>query len=129
KGRSVGEASRAEYVDVTVIGPHTGVAIKDRSDARFERLTIARADTAFALYVKKSSFGPSHGAFRDLTVLDTPALAVVDAGCTVDVERGLRLGPDAGSMRPFPGIETSVAPELASLAEDPLPGPGRGGGG
>jgi hypothetical protein len=115
KGLSVGEASRPEYVDVTVIGPHTGVAIKDKSDARFERLTIVRADIAVALYVKKESFGPSRAEFRDLRVLDTPAMAVLDAGCEATFENARRVGANADEMRPFAGVRNEVVPDIWAL--------------
>lgn len=116
KGLSVGEASKPEYYDVTVIGAHTGVAVKDRSDARFERLTIVRADTAVKLYVKKASFGPSRALFRELAVLDTPAMAVVDQGCEVRFEDGRRLGGGADEMRAFEGIRNEVVPGIGTLA-------------
>jgi len=120
KGLSVGEASTPEYFDVTVISPHTGVAVKDKSDARFERLTIVRADTAVAQYVKKSSFGPSRALFQRLLVLDTPAMAVIDQGCEVRFEDGLRLGPEAGALRPFEGLTQRVEPGLAARSDDEL---------
>jgi hypothetical protein len=124
KGLSVGEGSRPEYVDVTVIGPHTGVAVKDRSDARFERLTIVRADTAVAQYVKKPSFGPSKALFRDLLVLDSEAMLVLDQGCAARFEGARRLG--GGPMRSFAGvtnvehrgIEDLDLEELLELARD-----------
>jgi hypothetical protein len=100
------------------------VAVKDRSDARFEGLTIVRADTAVALYVKKESFGPSRAHFRGLRVLDTPALAVLDQGCEARFEDALRLGASAEEMHAFEGVQNEVVaglndlavPELLSLA-------------
>ncbi len=120
KGLSVGEASRPEYVDVTVIGAHTGVAVKDRSDARFERLTIVRADTAVALYVKKSSFGPSQALFRDLLVLDSDAMLVLDQGCEALFEGARRLGTD--SMHSFAGVTNGVTSGVTSAVEPHLDG-------
>jgi hypothetical protein len=118
KGLSVGEGSRPEYVDVTVIGPRTGVAVKDKSEARFERLTIVRADTAVALYVKKPSFGPSKALFRDLVVLDSDAFAVLDAGCQATFEGARRLG--TGDMRPFAGVTNVEVPGIDALALEEL---------
>ena len=115
KGLSIGEASRPEYADVTVIGAHTGVAVKDGSDARLERLTIVRADTAVALYIKKAAFGPSRALFRDLRVLDTPAMAVVDQDCEATFEYARRLGSDPALMRPFAGVENQVVPGIDEL--------------
>jgi hypothetical protein len=118
KGLSVGEGSRPEYVDVSVIGAHTGVAVKDRSDARFERLTIVRADTALALYVKKPSFGPSQALFRDLLVLDSDAMAVLDQGCAATFAGARRLG--TGRLRPFEGVTNVEEPGLGELTLEEL---------
>jgi hypothetical protein len=120
KGLSVGEASRPEYHDVTVIGPHTGVAIKDKSVARFERLTIVRADIAVAQYVKKQSFGPSRASFHGLRVLDTPAMLVQDQGCEASFEDALRLGPATPEMRTFEGLRNEVVPGIGAMALEDL---------
>lgn len=118
KGLSVGEGSRPEYVDVTVIGPHTGVAIKDKSDARFERLTIVRADTAIAQYVKKPSFGPSKARFRDLVVLDSDAMLVLDRGCEATFEGARRLG--TGELSSFEGVTNVQQRGVDELTVDEL---------
>jgi len=118
KGLSVGEGSQPEYVDVTVIGPHTGVAIKDRSAARFERLTIVRADTAVAQYVKKTSFGPSQASFRELVVVDSDAMLVLDQGCAVTFEDSRRVG--SGELRVFEGVENVQQPGVEKLSVEEL---------
>jgi hypothetical protein len=124
KGLSIGEASRPEIRGVTVIGPHTGVAVKDKSDAHLSDVVIVRADTALALYVKKPGFGPSRAHFEDLVVLDTPAFAVIDQGCELELDGARRLSTSARGLRSFtgladelvPGLETRTAAELLSLA-------------
>jgi hypothetical protein len=120
KGFSIGEGSRPEYRDITVIGARTGVAIKDRSDASIQGLTVVRCDTAFFLYVKKPSFGPSRARIEDLMVLDSPALAVIDHGCRLELAGALRLGPDAAGLRPFEGLVSSVEPGIGALDEAAL---------
>ncbi len=120
KALSVGEASRPEYADITVVGAHTGIAVKDRSAARIERLTILRADTAVALYVKKDSFGPSRALFRDLVAVDVGAMEIVDEGCEVVFENAVRFGASAQDMRSFEGVRNTVDPGVAQLAPDQL---------
>jgi hypothetical protein len=103
-----------------VIGAHTGVAVKDGSNARFERLSVVRADTALALYVKKGSLGPSRAHFSELRVVDTPAMAVLDQDCAARFEDGVRLGANGRGMRTFDGVRNEVVAGLDELDLDEL---------
>jgi hypothetical protein len=120
KGLSAGDASTLECADTAVIGAHTGVAVKDGSNARFERLSVVRADTALALYVKKGSLGPSRAHFSELRVVDTPAMAVLDQDCAARFEDGVRLGANGRGMRTFDGVRNEVVAGLDELDLDEL---------
>jgi hypothetical protein len=125
KALSIGEGSRPRITDVEVVGANTGCAVKDRSDALVEDLTVVRADTAVALYTKKPSFGPSRARFDGLTAVDVEGLTIVDAGSEVRFRRAVRIGADTSRMRAFegvrnltrPGLEEMTVEELLALAE------------
>ncbi len=120
KALSIGEGSRPEYRDITVIGARTGCAVKDKSAARIEALTISRAGTAIALYCKKESFGPSQAVFRDLLVLDSDAMLLLDQGCQLRFEGAVRLGAEEDGMRPFEGVSNEFESGLSALSLDAL---------
>jgi hypothetical protein len=120
KGVSIGEASTPVIVDVQVSGANIGCAVKDRADARVDRFTVARSNTAIALYTKKPSFGPSRATFSQLVAVDVGAFAILDHGVEVRFEDAVRIGDAAPAMRPFAGVENVVRPGLAALSLDEL---------
>ena len=120
KGLSLGEASTPEVVDVQVSGAKIGCAIKDRSAASVDRLTVARAQTAVALYTKKPSYGPSRATFTRLVALDVGAFAILDHGTEVRFEDAVRIGDVEPPMRDFAGVENVVRPGLAEQTLEAL---------
>jgi hypothetical protein len=115
KGLSLGEASTPAIVDVEVSGARIGCAVKDRADARVDRLTVARSAAAVALYTKKPSFGPSRAAFTQLVAVDVGAFAILDHGSQVRFEDAVRIGDAEPPMREFAGVENVLHPGLAAL--------------
>jgi hypothetical protein len=120
KGVSIGEASTPVIVDVRVNGANIGCAVKDRADARVERLTVVRSKTAIALYTKKPSYGPSRATFSGLVAVDVGAFAILDHGAEVRFEDAVHVGEAEPPMRPFAGVENVVRPGLAALSLDEL---------
>ncbi len=115
KGISIGEASTPVIVDVEVSGANIGCAIKDKSDARVDRFTVARSNIALALYTKKPSFGPSRAIFTQLVAADVGAFAILDHGSEVRFEDAVRIGDTSPPMRSFAGVVNVVEPGLAEL--------------
>ena len=116
KGLSVGEKSSARIKDARVFEAFTGCAVKDLSDVQADRLTVAHASAALALYVKKRSFGVPRAMFRELVAIDVKGFAVVDDGATLELDRAARVGeaepPSAGRL----AVTRVVEPDVNTLS-------------
>ncbi len=92
KALSAGEFSTMDADEITIEGSEIGVASKDRSSVSLRRASITDTRLGFAIFTKKSEFGPAT-AFADevkLEAVETPWL--LEIGSTFQFN-GDRLSP------------------------------------
>ncbi len=85
KGISVGENSSVQAKDVVVKNAFLGVSAKDLSLLLIENLSIQNATYPFALYQKKSEFGPAKIEARNIT-LDSNGQIIVEQGSEISLD-------------------------------------------
>ncbi len=94
KGVSAGEQATLELDDVEVDGGVIGVASKDRSSVRAERLRISDVQVGLALYAKKSEFGPATMEVRGATLENAETPYLLEEGSKLVLE-GRGVSPNA----------------------------------
>jgi hypothetical protein len=97
KGLSAGEHSELTIQDVQVDGGSIGVASKDRSSVRVEGLRLADVKIGFALYAKKSEFGPATMDVRDATLESAETPYLLEQGSKLVME-GRGITPNATAV-------------------------------
>jgi hypothetical protein len=97
KGLSAGEASRVTATDISITGAVVGVAAKDLSEVSLTKVSLSRCRTGFAVYRKKSEFGPAR--------IEVDSLAMAEVVTPHRVETGSRLVIDG---TPVPGDQNRV---------------------
>ena len=103
KGISVGENSSVQARDVVVENAFLGVTAKDLSLLRIENLRIQNATYPFALYQKKSEFGPARIEARNIT-LDSRGQLVVEQGSEISFDGEIIKGTEKDVYaRLYPG--------------------------
>jgi len=84
KGFSVGEKSDAVLSGNTVTNCHTGVAVKDSSQAVIRDGRLAGLEVGVSVYVKKPTFGPSRAELHAVEIEDVATDFVRDAACSLE---------------------------------------------
>ncbi|MFC1964387.1 CotH kinase family protein [Chloroflexota bacterium] len=89
KGISVGEKSLAKIRQVEIMNSYVAVASKDMSQVDIENITISTSGVGFAVYQKKSEFGPSTMTVSsiDLLNISTPYFVEESSTLTVDNQK------------------------------------------
>ena len=85
KGVSVGERSRVDAKDISIDQAKIGVAVKDSSMFVGDRIQVQRSQIGFALYRKKSEFGPASARVANLE-LDVKHDHLIEQGSSVTVD-------------------------------------------
>ena len=70
KGISVGENSKIKVKNYKIKNSNIGLASKDLSKLIGKNIFFENLETGFALYQKKSEFGPAEGIINDLNILN-----------------------------------------------------------
>ena len=94
KGVSAGEHADLTIEDVHVDGGSIGVASKDRSSVVGAGLRLSDVKVGFALYEKKSEFGPATMELRDATLENAGTPYLLEQGSQLVMD-GRELAPNA----------------------------------
>jgi hypothetical protein len=94
KGLSAGELSDLTIQDVQMDGGSIGVASKDRSSVHVEGLRLSGVKIGFALYVKKSEFGPATMEVRGASLENAETPYLLEEGSKLVLE-GRGVAPNA----------------------------------
>ena len=94
KGMSAGEGSELSIRDSEVRGSRIGVASKDRSQVDAEALRVIDVQIGFALYEKKSEFGPASMELRDARLDGAATPYLLERGSKLVME-GRQIEPNA----------------------------------
>jgi hypothetical protein len=94
KGLSAGEHSELTVQDVRLDGGTIGVASKDRSSVRVQGLRLSGVKVGYALYAKKSEFGPATMEVRDATLENAETPYLLEEGSKLSLE-GQSVAPNA----------------------------------
>jgi len=97
KGISAGEGSDLSIYDVDVQVASIGVASKDRSHVVADGLRVSDAKVGFAVYLKKSEFGPASMELRDARLEGTATPYLVEEGSQL-VFGGRPVAPNANAV-------------------------------
>lgn len=95
KALSAGEESQIDATDIVVVNTGIGVASKDLSEVRLERVTIKRAIHAgLAAYMKKLEYGPASITAVDIDFRETPQKTLVQLASWIDLDNTRIEGTD-----------------------------------
>jgi hypothetical protein len=97
KGLSAGEGSELSIDDVDVQVASIGVASKDRSHVVADGLRVGDAKVGFAVYLKKSEFGPATMELRDARLDGVATPYLVEEGSQL-VFGGRAIAPNANAV-------------------------------
>ena len=89
KGISVGEKTFAKVRQVELINSYVAVASKDMSQVDIDNIAVSASEVGFAIYQKKSEFGPSTMTVSsaDMMNVSIPYLVEEDSTLLVDNQK------------------------------------------
>ncbi len=86
KGVSAGEDSQVEASGIDINGAVVGVAAKDLSRVTITDIALQNCRTGFAVYRKKSEFGPATIGVTGLTMTSTDTPHLIEAGSQLTID-------------------------------------------
>lgn len=86
KGISIGEGSVSTMESISVEGSYLGVAGKDQSEVEMNNVHISGTEYAFAVYQKKSEFGPASIRASNVDLVDNGEDFMIEEGNTLEID-------------------------------------------
>lgn len=86
KAISVGEMSNMEGGEVKIINSQIGIASKDLSTVNLSGVSLADTKVGFAVFQKKSEFGPGEMHIKRLAIKDVEVPYLIEKGSTLTLE-------------------------------------------
>ena len=86
KGISIGEKSDVVAMKIDVNGSYICVASKDQSNLEIEGIKLSGCEYGFAIYQKKSEFGPAFIGASGLEILDVDNNYIIEKGSSLLVD-------------------------------------------
>jgi len=86
KGVSVGENSQVSVNEIELKNCYISVASKDMSQVNIENAEISSCEFGFAIYQKKSEFGPSTMTASSINMVNVDTLYLIEEGSTLLVD-------------------------------------------
>lgn len=113
KALSVGEASVARIKDFEALNSKIAIAAKDNSTVSVSSLIITGGEIGFAVFQKKSEFGPASIEAKDLTVKNLSQLFLLEESSTLIID-GQQQRANQESVRKLLYAAKYGAPEEAA---------------
>jgi hypothetical protein len=96
KGISVGEESYLNASNIEIGGGFIGIASKDNSKVELAKIRISNCNYGFAVYQKKSEFGPASIKANDVEIIDCDSDYLTERGSSLSVNDVIILNDKKG---------------------------------
>ena len=85
KSISVGEKSKVEIKNLNLNNSEIAIAVKDSSKAKLSNIKINNSTVPFAVFVKKSEYGPAYLKVDNLILNNSNDVFLVDKISTLEI--------------------------------------------
>ena len=85
KSISVGEKSKVEIKNLNLNNAEIAIAVKDSSKAKISNIKINNSTVPFAVFVKKSEYGPAYLKVDNLILNNSNEVFLVDKVSTLEI--------------------------------------------
>ena len=96
KTLSLGEKSFANIKNLNIVNSEIGIAVKDASVAKIENIVIDKSTLPIAVFVKKTEYGPASLEAKNLNIINSNDILLVDNLSSLIIENKKIIGKYSG---------------------------------